>query len=563
MLELVHVEDGPFEFRSRARPGSTAWAVARHLAGLLPCGLLALVSWAQAALAADIAASPPRDLSVTIYRSPELGAAQVGQNQSYAGFALITETRDVAIPAGLNRVRFEGVADGIQPASALVSGLPSGVIEKNQDARLLSPETLLAAAAGKPVTLQRTDPRTGKIERQSATIRSASGTGVVFETAAGIESLQCWGVPETFTYDAAGPGLPARPTLSLLTESDHSFRGTVTLSYLALNFDWAADYAATLSPDGRTLDLGGWITLANGNSIGFPDSRAQIVAGKLNWAESEDAASEHDTPVLARCVLNLSPPVKRNLRDVFMSVDAPLVPLAIAVVGQSQRTLAVLAKQEQLGDLKLYRVPDRTTIASREVKQIRLLDRSGVPIERTYTSAVSGEQPFDYRPAELVYRTVNDAAHHLGLPLPAGRIEAFERVAGQSMLFGEARLADSAVGEAVEFKFGPAPDVQVRQVNEIRPRKPGEKQDGDVAPLHPIEGCKPVHYPGYDEVSAADIANARSEPIAFELRVVVPSDNYCLVGADHPLSVKDGRPVFDVTVPENGTVSIHYQWGRR
>ena len=56
-----------------------------------------------------------------------------------SGFALITETRIVHLPAGLSRLRFEGVADGIEPASAIVTGLPQGVIEKNRDAQAAEP----------------------------------------------------------------------------------------------------------------------------------------------------------------------------------------------------------------------------------------------------------------------------------------------------------------------------------------------------------------------------------------------------------------------------------------
>jgi len=37
-------------------------------------------------------------------------------------------------------------------------------------------------------------------------------------------------------------------------------------------------------------------------------------------------------------------------------------------------------EQEQLGDLKLYRIPEPTTIASLQVKQVRLLDRAAVPV---------------------------------------------------------------------------------------------------------------------------------------------------------------------------------------
>ena len=73
----------------------------------------------------------------------------------------------VRLPAGVSRLRFEGVADGIEPSSAIVTGLPAGVLEKNREGKLLSPSALIAAAVGKAVTLQRTDKRTGKVTRPS------------------------------------------------------------------------------------------------------------------------------------------------------------------------------------------------------------------------------------------------------------------------------------------------------------------------------------------------------------------------------------------------------------
>ncbi|MEB0222407.1 hypothetical protein, partial [Pseudomonas sp. AB12(2023)] len=72
------------------------------------------------------------------------------------GYALITEQRRVAIPAGRTTLRFEGVAAGILPESAIVTGLPNGVREKNLDAELLSPRSLYAGTFGRPVTLRRT-----------------------------------------------------------------------------------------------------------------------------------------------------------------------------------------------------------------------------------------------------------------------------------------------------------------------------------------------------------------------------------------------------------------------
>ncbi|WP_369678909.1 DUF4139 domain-containing protein, partial [Novosphingobium sp. B 225] len=233
--------------------------------------------------AQDAAASDPVDTSVTIYRAPHRNGGSISLN-SLGGFAVITETRRVTIPAGRSRIRFEGVADGIVPESAIVTGLPGGVIEKNRDAALLSPGTLLRASLGKQLLLKRTNPATGKIVFVPAEITAANETGVTLKTKDGIEALRCSGLPEQFRYEPGASGLSARPTLSVQTRSTRAMSATVTLTYLAQGFDWSANYTAHVSPDGKTLDLGGWITLANGNSVSLNNARTQIVAGGLNRA---------------------------------------------------------------------------------------------------------------------------------------------------------------------------------------------------------------------------------------------------------------------------------------
>ena len=127
--------------------------------------------------AADILAEPPSDLIVTVYRAPFRDGGSIVLDD-LQGFALISETRTVHLPAGRSRLRFEGVADGIEPASAIVTGFPGGVIEKNRDARLLSPSALVDSTLGKPVDLLRTIRKTGKTERLTGTLLSG-GSGTV------------------------------------------------------------------------------------------------------------------------------------------------------------------------------------------------------------------------------------------------------------------------------------------------------------------------------------------------------------------------------------------------
>src|SRR3546814_16182250 len=132
-------------------------------------------------------------------------------------------------------------------------------------------------------------------------MRCEAGGGVVFGTAEGVEALRFSGLSETFDFALATPGLSARPTLSVTTRSDRAVDATVTLSYLARGFDWSADYVATLGADGSTLDLGAWVTLANGNGTGFPQASTNVVAGRLNRSEERRYGNRCGRTCRSRC----------------------------------------------------------------------------------------------------------------------------------------------------------------------------------------------------------------------------------------------------------------------
>ena len=84
-------------------------------------------------------------------------------------------------------MRFEGVAGGILPQSAIVTGLPEGIVERNRDAYLLSPATLLDRSLGLRVHLRRTSRATGRVREQDAIVRSGAGGAVIVETEGGFE----------------------------------------------------------------------------------------------------------------------------------------------------------------------------------------------------------------------------------------------------------------------------------------------------------------------------------------------------------------------------------------
>jgi hypothetical protein len=520
----------------------------RSLGWMLAIGTLG----PMAAVAADVSAGPPTDLSVTVYRAPSREGGSIDLDY-LQGFALISEKRAVHIPPGESRLRFEGVADGIETASVIVAGMPSVVLEKNLDGQLLSPSALIDAAVGKRVVMVRTHAKSGVTEQIPGTIES-SENGVVFQSAQGVEALRCSGLSETFEFNTT-TGLTATPTLSVKVRSDRAVDALVTLSYLARGFDWAADYSATLAPDGKSMTLGAWVTLANGNGVGFPSARTQVVAGKLNREAGNVDPIDAGGPIVASCwpqgtTSDQPAPIRlfRQAAPIAMAMAASADDFQEVVVTAMRKVM-----QEQLGDLKLYRVPDRTTVASRQSKQVRLLDRPAIPVQAIYGSDLGEGGSDEWQQARMLLRTKNDKAHGLGLPLPSGRAAVFSANGSTPLLENEAEIRDLAVDEDVEIDMGPRADVQVQATTESRNI---DSARAKVVPLLP--GVLSVRSVPLQDVRRVEISNALPRPIQFELRLQL-YDTEEIFRADRPVRKKNGRPLFEFTVPANGRVTVRYQ----
>jgi hypothetical protein len=519
------------------------------------------------AAAREVVAESPSALAVTIYRDPNRSEGTINLDD-LGGFALVRETRTITLPAGESRVRFEGVADGIEPASALIEGLPSGLIEKNRDAQLLSPSSLVAATVGKPVTLVRTNAKTGKVEQATGKIL-ADNEGVVFQTEAGIEALRCSGLSETFSFSSR-EGLQSAPTLSVLVRTPAPVTKVVTLSYLARGFDWTASYTATLSSDNSHMDLGAWVTLANSNGVGFPAAHTQVVAGRVNVVgEGDEEPLDLGSPILAQCWPQGSTSAPAELLfmggvhplgfdRMFKRSEAMMMPISASL--QESVVTARRVIQEQLGDLKLYRVPERTTVASRQSKQVRLLDKLSIPVHRIYGVTLD-ERAGDWRDAtsqqaaSVLLRTKNNVANHLGLPLPSGAVAVFGPGPQGPLLLNEADIGDLAINEDVEIRAGTSSDVQVKAVVEEEAIDPAKDKTLAFLPGLSLRRLE------FDDVRRVEVSNARAASIEFELRLALES-GVRLVRADHPVGRKNGQPEFRLTIPANQVVTVRYQTAR-
>lgn len=499
---------------------------ARTLARILALWFAA----ASPAAAQVVTSAAPESVSVTIYRNPDRSADDAIRLAWLRGYALVTEQRRVTIPAGTATLRFEGVAGGILAESAIVTGLPAGVSEKNLDADLLSPRSLYDRSLNRPVTIRRTYPD-GRVEELPAVIRSAAEGAMVVQTESGIEALQCSGLPEALVYDSVPPGLSVRPTLSIETSSPQAHQADVTLSYLAWGFDWQANYVVEMGEGGRDARLFAWVTLANGDVTSFADAQTSVVAGKVNREGNANDRIARPYPFLnVQCATRAPeeapppppppPPPAAPMAMMERSAD-------VVVTGARVRR----AVQEDLGDLKLYRVPLATTVAANAQKQVAMIDKAGVPVGILFATTVSD----DGAGTTMTTLTArNRAADGLGVPLPAGPVAAFEPGGQGLLLVGEGSLEDKAIGEDVEIAIARATQVTVEAEEIGEGERPGRAR------------------------YAVTVRNANPWPVDHRLRIE-KDDAARIRGASAKLVEEDGYTVWRTTIPANGRRRLTYR----
>lgn len=503
----------------------------------LPLLALLLVATQAAASEPTVLSAGPDAVAVTIYRAPDRSADAAMNLGWLGGYALITETRTVDIPAGAATVRFEGVAGGILPESALVTGLPSGVREKNLDADLLSARNLYARGYGRPVILRRHRGKDGKgtVTEERAVIRSGPDGAAIVQTKSGFEVADCGrGISDALVYTAMPEGLSAKPTLSVRTESAAARRATISLSYLAWGFDWQTNYVVQLDPETGKANMLAWVTLASSDPTSFADAATAVVGGKLDREDARQDRATTDDELVLKCYLGGRPVASPA---VMMPAPAPMMEVAYAadIIVTAQRRnmglmkVATTVVEEGLGDLKLYRVPTPTTVASNAQKQVAMHVLSGVKFRTWHTAALlegfSGN-------AEIKLRTRNRKEDGLGVALPGGPVAVFEPHGEPMLLVGKGGMRDYAVNEDVELTLATSPGVHVK-VETLK--------DTDKA----------------DDFEAA-VTNANPWPISFEGTVYM-NDGQTLERPSTRLTRKFGRPIWTVTVPANGEAKLRYR----
>ena len=376
----------------------------------------------------DAARAQAREVSITIYNSD---------------LALVEDARPLDLKAGRQKLEFKDVSAQIRPETVSLSAPGVSILEQNFDYDLLTPDKLMEKAVGQQVRIVRTNPGDGKETTEVATVLAAN-QGVVLKIGDRIEVLRDDGVPTRVIFDKVPETLRARPTLSVSVEAATAGPRQAKLSYLTSGLSWKADYVALFDEARNALDLQGWITLSNTSGTPFENAKTQLVAGDVNQLTSTNTY--------------------RQPRRVTPG-GVPGVVRAGAENGTGAR----------IADYYVYPLPERTTIASNQNKQVGFLSAQGVAARKVY-EVREGWFSTQAEPVKAVVaiQFSNGRLGGLGNQLPAGVMRVYMRdAAGDPKFVGENAIGHTPAGSELSIKTGEAFDVssQATLVAETRVSK--------------------------------------------------------------------------------------------
>jgi len=451
---------------------------------------------AQAAFAeTPVGADKQSAIAVTIYNND---------------LALVRDSRTVTLTQGENDVAFIEVSAGIRPETALLTGrgLALDIVEQNFDFDLLTPQKLLEKSVGQTIRVVRTNPETGADTTEDATVLSVAEGQVVLKIGDRIEVTP----PGRLVYSAVPANLRDRPTLVVKLASQQAGDVPVDLSYLTRGLSWAADYVAELSPDEKTLNLNGWVTLTNMSGIAYNNAKLQLVAGEVNQYQ-----------------------------------PAPPMPMmeAMAADGGLRREKM---QSEAAFEYHLYSLDRPTTLKENQTKQVALLAAEQVPVEKKYVLVNVAQLGGNYGAkvgetervnAEVRMKIKNDDASHLGLPLPMGVVRVYKAdIDGDAIFVGEDHIKHTPKNEELDLMLGRAFDVTAR----------GKQVD-----------YKRIADNVYENSYEIEVKNAKQEPVTVTLREFVPGDWEMLQESTKHEKVDASTAEWQLNVPAEGSAKLTYK----
>jgi len=389
-----------------------------------PTTLALALSMGIASMTADAAQR------LTVYSGGFDAVSQTRGGNAQAGYALVQ--RPVRLTPG--EWSLDDLPITLDPSTVQLVGDGVSVRSQRYDFATADHAQLLQRAVGRTITVEQ-NLATGV--REYTGVLVAVGNGLTLREASG--QLRVLAGYSAFTLADPPSGLVARPTLRFLIDAPSAREAR--LDYATAGLAWRAEYRAVLSGAGTgcRMALEGHAMVANRSGVDFNDVALDLVAGEPS--RRVDVVQVSGTNLRAAA----APMEAKMMAD----EGAP----SVSTSGENHRY--TLPGTGDLPDGSLQRLPLIKAAANvpceRRLVAVRN-DGDWMPDRPMIHRELGGDGEAPVR-SHLVFK--NDRAAGLGVPLPAGRLRAFDG----TELLGEADLGHTAAGRELDLDLGGAFDV--------------------------------------------------------------------------------------------------------
>jgi hypothetical protein len=256
------------------------------------------------------------------------------------------------------------------------------------------------------------------------------------------------------------PNAPATLVWQIQSEIDGPAK--FEISYFTSGLTWGADYVLRASPDERTAELEGWVSVTNGSGEDYPKVEVRLVVGSLNLVEQIRDLATNQLQERTRGVR------REELRKAgrnLMAADAakPAAPAAAfareMVAGRPDVVSA------RLGDYHIFSVSGVQQVRNGATTRFQAITtKEPMKLEVLYRIGFLNDQ------ALKLYRFINDKEHNLPEgPLPEGLWHVFRVTDAKTRALSYSGSTGSIYvppTQKVELNLGTDPAIAIKQVHE-------------------------------------------------------------------------------------------------
>ena len=362
-----------------------------------------------------LSADDQTHLSVTFY-SQNLG--------------MIQESRTLGPLSHDDQVIITDISEQMDPRSLQIRGAGK-ITAQSLNKSVISYQSLMHSYIGRELILVKDNGANGDEIRQNVKLLNLSGNTVIVELNNAIESIPLHSDVWRFVFPKKPDNLLLQPSLTFQSQGKTG-TNNIKLSYLSSGIQWQMDYVLELNKDRDKLQLKGLASLFNNTGITFRNANIKLLAGRISQGQQR-FSQEADS----------------GMRMMAKASKASVTP-------------------QPTGDLKLYKLADKTTLYSGQQTQVPLLHGDNVTAVASYryqfhVTPYLDNQQIRTNPNSYLTFT-NNSASGLGIPLPAGQARVFSPdQSGDLQFVGASFLPQSAVNEKIELTTGKAFDLSISQ----------------------------------------------------------------------------------------------------